>query len=508
MKGAVFLLVAAVMAAALAGCAGEDPGPPVPSPGLVAVAATDLEPGGFYAFAHGGGELVFSARGNGSAEVVLYGADDRRIGRIGLGDAVASGRFVLDDVPAGELVVEVRSLAGEDGLDIRSAGSRVRAFDRLPVHVERHVLFQGPTDQLGLPFVAVTPADENLDLQLLRAPSSLRLVHRGGYEDLAVVVMGESGLVLQAESPGAFASPPPIGGFGFEQVPSQAFEENVRGGRLSAQVSASDMDGVLLLEAWSYSRARPLPSDVAVASEAPRFTYGVLPDQPVSFSVRAGTERLYLLYEGTETDGICPESRPGVPDDGETPCPDAGLVALFDPDDRRVATVRVPFNQTVAVPVDREGEWVAVLLDGEATLGSDRAPADFELHPLEIRSAQLPTDSASPQRGEYGQASAAVDGQGVLFRIAGQYELPSVAQLPIATGPGCGPASLVAFRGGEAIGVWGIDVDFASGSDAVDRPLGPLDPNELLDGGPLSIVYDDFGQDCERMTLVVQGYVR
>lgn len=510
MKGAVFLLVAATVAVALAGCSGDSPGPAVPSPGLVAVAASDLETGGFYAFRHGGGEVTFSSHGNGSAEVVLFGDDDRRLGRIGLGDEAASGRFVLDDVPAGDLVVEVRALTGDGGLDIRSAGTRVRQFERLPVHVERHVLLQRTSDPLGVGLLTATPAEENLDLELLRAPASLRLLHRGNHEDLAVVVAGEGGLVLQAESPGTVPTPPQLGTFGFEQIASQSFGENVRGGRLSAQVSASDFEGVLLLEAWSFSRARPLPSTAEPTADVPRFTYGVLPDQPVSFQVRAGTTMLYLLHEGQETKGICDEQDSGgsapASDEDATPCADAGLVALFDPDDRRVATVRVPFNQTVGLPIDREGEWVAVLLDGEATLGSDRVPADFELHPLEIRSAQVPVDAAGPRSGEYGQATASVDGQGVVFRLTGHYELPTFAQVPVITGPGCGPSTLVARQGNETIGAWGFDPDFSTGS--LEDPLGPLDPNELLDGSPLTLLADGFGRDCERMALIVEGYAR
>lgn len=514
MNGTVFLLVAALAPPILAGCADPaGPGPAVPSPGLVAVASTGLAVGGFYAFRHDGGELAFLAEGDAAADIVLYGGDDRRIGRIGLGGDGAAGRFTIDDVEAGELVVEVRALDGEAGIDIRSAGSRVRDFEALPKHIERHVLLQRPNDAfsgLGLSGLAPNPADENLDLGLLRAPSALRLLVQGSYQDLAVAVVGEDGVVLRAEQSGGPLQP----SFGpsprLVELPSEAFSENVRDGRLSAQVSAADFRGVLLLEADSFSRARPAPVDVASTDDEPTFTYGVLPDQPVSFHVRAGTLWLYLLYEGDASGAAaCREAAEDAGADPDESCGDAALVALFGPDDGRVATVRVPFNQTVAVPVPADGEWVAVLLDGEATLGADRVPSDFELHPLEVRSVRVPADSASNTTGAYGQAVADVTGQGAVYRLRGQWQFPGVFQAPIGTSPSCGPSSIVAAQAGETIGFWGFGTEFDEPSQGGSvEPADSLDPDSLLDGRPLTVVHDDFGPDCERLTLVLDGYVR
>lgn len=514
MNGTVFLLVAAFALPLLAGCADPaGPGPTVESPGLVAVAPTDLSVGGFYAFRHDGGELVFQTEGDVAADVVLYGGDDRRIGRIGLGGDGAAGRFTIDNVDAGELVVEVRALDGGDGIDIRSGGSRVRDFQALPTHIERRVLLQRQNDavsQFGIPTAALQPADENVDFELLRAPSSLRLLLQGNYQDLAVAVVGEDGVVLRAEEPGGPVGPQGFGTFSFEEIPSQSFGENVRDGSLSAQVSAADFRGVLLLEATSFSRARAAPSDVQATDEEPRFTYGVLPEQPVTFHVKAGTQWLYLLYEGDDSGSkACRDAAEEAGADPEKACGEAALVALFGPDDQRVATVHVPFNQTVAIPAVAEGEWVAVLLDGEATLGADRVPADFELHPIEVRSGAVPTDAASAQTGEYGQAEAPVQGQGVVFRITGEFRGATVFQFPLGFGPGCSPATLVARQGGETIGAWGFGADAnANPNDADTAPRGTMDPNGFLDGSPLSVVYDDFGPDCNRMVLAVDGYVR
>lgn len=512
MTGRVFLLVAAFLAAGLAGCADDPPGVPVPDPGLVAVAATELVPGGFYAFDHPGGELAFSTRGNSSAEVVLYGGDDRRIGRIGVGDQDTSGRFVLDDVPAGELVVEVLELEGDDdGLDIRSAGQRVRGFERLPVHVERHLLVQvdfSETSLGGLLPFGGGPVDENKDLQLRRAPSSLRLLYLGSHSDLSVVVSGSSGPVLQAESSGGV---PATGPYDLYPVPGQqVFTENIRDGRLSAQVSAESFQGVLFLEARTFSRARPVEEQGMPTPDVPRFTYGPLPDQPVSFQVHDEAENLYLFYEGTGSEGICRGSVEDPPADADGSCSEAALVALFDADDRRVATVRVRFNETVAIPVDAAGEWVAVLLAGEATLGASRVPADFELHPLDVRTAQVPQAAAGENGGNYGQATSEATVDGVLFRITGVQESPRISGFGVTPlDYRCASPSLIAYQGGEAIAAWGIDEDqYDPGTSGPAEPTAVFDPNALLDGTGLTLVHDDFGPECDRMTLSIEGYSR
>lgn len=502
MNGGAALLVTATLAALLAGCASQAPVPPA------GLGPDELEDGGFYAFRHGGGDLVFALAGDGSAEVVLFGADDVRVGRIGLGEGQASGRFVLDGVGRGEPVVQVLSLNGT--LDLRSGGARVSVFERLPVHIERHTLLQrplGPLGVVGLPGLDPDPADEAIDLHLLRAPSVLRVLAHGVFENLEVRLTGRAGEVLAAEEAGGpFQAG--FGQFGFQEIPGEGSGENVRDGDLEAHIVASHFEGVLLLEAESFSRARAPADGGTVTDETPRFTYGVLPDQPVSFHVRPGTEWLYLFQEGDAASeaarDACRDAEAGAGEAAEDETCDgpAAHVALFGPDDERVATVRVPANATIAVAVPEAGQWVAVLLEGEATLGADRAPADFELHPLDVVAVTAPSQSASGRDGEYGQASGPLQPSGVAFRL---HALDASSTGPVepafVLGPAqCGPSTLVAQQGGETIGAWGFD------------PTAPedegLQATLLLDGGELTLVHADFGPTCARQALQVDGYVR
>lgn len=491
------LLLALLLASAFAGCVADGPVAPLGDLGAQA-----LEAGGFFAFRHDGGPLSFGLDGPGSAEVVLYGGDDARIGRVALDDASSAGRFLLDRVAAGDLVLHVRGLDGN--LSVRSGGEDVQAFAALPTHVERHVLLQrprGPLAPVGLEGVNPldrSPADETVEVELLRAPAHLRLLLQGSYEDLDVRVVGDGGPVLVAEHPSDGVGSPPVVTLDLQEIPSEGYGENVRDGLLTAKVVAADFEGVLLLEAESFSRARPPAGDVQATADEPRFTFGVLPDQPVSFQVRSGAERVFLFQERDgEADDAAPaneacEAEFGAPDE----CPPGAIVALFGPDDERVAIVQVPADRTVAISVAPfgAGEWVAVLLHGAASLGTDLVPADFELHPLEVRAAFSPSAPASDSGGEYARSEEGAAVSGIPFRAAiGQGSDP-FGGLPLLAS--CGPASLSLLQDGETIAAWG----YSSGESDV--------PELLMDGGELTVAYDDFGPGCPQAILAIEGYVR
>jgi hypothetical protein len=484
--------LAALAASLMAGCT-VDPAETADG----AMAPEELAVGGFYAFRHTGGSLSFGLDGPGSAEVVLYGGDDARVGRVALDDARSAGRFVLERVDAGDLVLHVQGLDGN--LTVRSEGREVEAFSSLPTHVERHVLLQrprGPLAPVGLEGVNPLdrePADETVEVQLLRAPSHLRLLLQGSYADLDVRVVGAGGPVLVAEAPsGGFG--PPVVALGLDEIPSEGYGENVRDGLLTAKVAAGDFEGVLLLEAESFSRARPPAAAVEALEGEPRFTFGVLPDQPVSFQVRAGAERIYLFQErdgGSPAEPACEAAEaPGL--DGD--CPPGAVVALFGPHDERVAIVEVPADGVVAVRSVGAGEWVAVLLSGEASLGTDLVPADFELHPLEVEVAFTPESHASGRGGEYASADGPANVAGVPFRAAIGETSDPFGGLPLLAS--CGPASLALRQDGETIGSWGHS----------GQPSGQ--PELLLDGGELTVAYDDFGPGCPQAILAIEGYVR
>ncbi|HJQ93590.1 MAG TPA: hypothetical protein VJ874_04815, partial [Candidatus Thermoplasmatota archaeon] len=343
MKAWVALLAAAAAMPLLAGCSGPSPDTPGPLP--LGVGGSELENGTFYAFAHRGGDLEFAAADNGSADVVLYGADDQRIGHIGVGAEQARGRFVLDGVGPGDLVLHALSVNGT--LEVQSRGAAVTEFRALPVHVERHLLVQRDASLLGIPPVDQgSPVDEVVEVGLLRAPSSVAVLAKATFDSLEVSVTGRSGLVHEVRaSSGPFVGP----GMPFTTLQGESRPENIRDGELTVRVRASGFDGFLVLEARSFSRAEPAAPELRPTTDVPRFTYGELPDQPVGFEVRAGTTFLYLWQEGGPGCGEAEETGTGNQGNQAEACGEGPAhVALFGPRDERVATVAVPANGTLA----------------------------------------------------------------------------------------------------------------------------------------------------------------
>ncbi|MHB1262703.1 MAG: hypothetical protein ACYC2H_13430, partial [Thermoplasmatota archaeon] len=414
MKPWAALLAAVAVVPLLAGCSDD----PAPAPPLVSseITADRLENGTYYAFAHGGGDLDFSVAGNGSAEGVLYGADDQRIGHIGVGAEQARGRFVLEGLDEGELVLHVLAINGT--LDLRSGGSPVMAYRTLPLHVERHLLVERDASTPLFPTLpgVGSSVDETIDLDLLRAPTDVVAVARANYESVDVRASGRSGLVYDGQ--GGQGVPVQFGTF-LDEIPGEFHDENVRDGRLTVRVQATDFSGIVLLEARSYSRARIAEGEAFLSTDVPRFTYGDLPDQPVEFEVRDGTALLYLWQEAPPTAEEASEECQDTANAQQERCA-LGVpahVALFSPDDARVATLTVPANGTLAVPVAEPGTWVAVLLDGAATLGADRVPSDFELRLLDVVETVVPGDAAGQNDGRYGEDRRPLEAAGVPFRI-------------------------------------------------------------------------------------------
>lgn len=504
MKAWAFLLAAGALLPLLAGCNGPPPGEPVPITSTVG--ADRLENGTFYAFRHGGGDLEVAVAGNGSADLVLFGADDERLGHIGVGAERARGRFVLEGVEAGDLVLQAISLNGT--LDLRSGGSAVQQFRALPVHLERHLLVQrGSSSPIpGLPGTGGSTIDEDVEVELLRAPVEIIAIARATYDSLDVVVEGDAGTVYQVSS-GANPIGAPLGVYSGE-MPGEDIPENMHDRFLSAHVQASSFEGVIVLEARSYSRAARAEGEAYRTDEVPRFTYGLLPDQPVSFEVRTGATELYLWQEDPPSAEDLADDCEAAEAGGEEPCvaPDVH-VALFGPADERVATVAVPANGTLAVPVHAAGTWVAVRLDGEATLGADRVPGDFELHPLEVAETTLPAEAAGGEN-EYGQERHELDVPGVPFRFVPAVIGATAAGI-LPTDPSfgligaCTYSSVSVLLEDETIAAWGYEIGRYPALETT-----PIDPALLLGDGELDIAYSDFGPSCDRQGVVVHSYDR
>lgn len=476
----------------LAGCTDGDAAPPVVppvSPGLPAAALTE---GGTYAFAHAGGPLVFTLAGNGDAAFELYDGEDRRLGSVGFSsETTRTSLHRVDGVPRGDVVLRLQTLNGT--LLVESDGQPVLRFMPLGLLVERIVLVStapGPLDVVGIGSpVGGTgePVDEQVPISLRRAPSSLRLLAAGAWSGLDVEVRSERGVVLRLDV--ADSSSTPIASPGRILLPlrAEATPQNLRDGELVAHVRADDLRGALVLEAESYSRA-PLPTPGQDAGQAATFSYGELPAEPVVFTVHQDATRLLLWQEaGNGTNAS---------------------VALFDAHDRRVANVVVPREGVVAVPVSEPGDYVAVRLAGSVSLGADRAPADFDLRPLEVQQTIVPGQPA---------------GNGGLYAIATE-------ELDLPTAFAFDPAVLAVPQGnvdgglGPNLGMFGcsggrfLRVD--QGGEAVLVSLEPVGNEEFdarpfvagalaLGAGALTVTHDGFGDDgCERPAVAIRSYLR
>lgn len=491
---------AAVLALALvpllAGCTDGDAGPatiPPVSPGLP---AAELTEGGFYAFAHAGGSLTFRLDGEGDAAFDLYDGDDVRLGSVGFSsETTRTGFHRIDGVGPGDLVLRVQTLNGT--LRVESGDQAVARFQPLGTLVERVVLASTDAtspDTLGLglaPVLDPTPVDDQVDVALRRAPADLRLLGGGLWSNLSVEVRSERGVVLRADDVGGGVS---LGqARRLDPLPVEAALQNLRGGALVADIRADDLHGAIVLESRSYSRAG-LPTPALAGDAEAGFTYGPLSTTPTAFAVHAQATRL-LLWQA--------DARPGR---------DEAAVALFGPDDRRIATVLVPSRGLVEVAVAGGGDHVAVLLSGNATLGADRAPADFDLRPLETQDLVVPSSVAGDAaRGLYAIASEEVEAPTAYAFVEDRLES---SRQPFDGGGGPPPPMfpfgcdtgrfLRVDHGGEAVLVWPEE------AGVVQQPPAPVLQAALaLSAGLFTVTHDGFGDDgCARPALVIRSYVR
>lgn len=433
-----------------------------------------LRAGQFYAFDHPGGTLEATLADGREASFALHAPDDRRLGTHHLSGGDPPPRLTLGPLPAGPHVLHVISLNGTIGLE----ASRELRFAPLPTHVERHILAQEPHGAVpSVPFVPRGTVDEPLEVDLRHPPTALRLLSDGDFGRLEVVLRDEAGPVLESEWGGPFLDQPFYRSL--EEVPSVFHGERAVGRNLTGKLSAEDLQGVVLLESWSYSRRLPQGQDgVHEATAPPRFSYGRLPQAPVAFHVASGAKTLVAWTE-----------------EPAKPKQEASWVLVFDAQDRKLASLPVLPGTYTAVDVRGGGEYVAVLLGGNATLGSDASPKTVGFRPLDVRTATLPEHPAGKD-GEYGQDEETVAGEGILFDVR-----PAIAddRIFLPAPIDCPPSpSVRVLQDGETLGAWG------PAWRAAPTPVGAL-----LGDGDTTVWHDGFGPSaCSRWAAEAFAYVR
>lgn len=413
---------------------------------------------GFYALDHGGGTVTVTAAKD--AVVGLYGADDIRIGQAHL--RPGQGVAVFPGVAAGPVVLHVASLNATVAVEAPGA----QGLRPLVAHMERVVLVdraprEGLTDFLRL---GSEPVRAEIDVVLQRPPNALFVLSGGGHEGLQVIARSEVGLVLEANPPPRVAGSM-LTGHRLDPLAADVFPANIGGGRLAVEVHADHLDGALLLEAWSYSRAAPRAAPTSMEGELV-FDHGSTDGRPVRVGLHAKATLLGLQND----------------DEGNA------TVAVLGPGDERIGVYRVAPNSTVRVPVGG-GEHVVAPLTGDVRVLVDRVPQDFEMHPLETTEQVYPRRAVGDS-GRYGQRSTEVEVDGVVFD----------AQAAPSSGGGLFPchrgASTRLMADGETIGVW-------SGGHASE----PFEVARRL-AGDLSVVMDGIGADCDGPAVRLVAYVR
>lgn len=477
------LVAAVALLPALAGCIGDRaPEPlPVPEPAPYAVEATEVQAGRFYAFDHDGGLLSLRPAAGASAQVELFDGQDRRVAEYGLGGGEA-GPDVQMELGAGNYVLRFAALNGT--ISMASAGTPVQLMP-LESHVERVVLAQEPKGAVpNVPFVPLRPTHIELDVNLTRTPTGMRLWTDGSFNWLELALGGPAGEVFRATS-GPTAS---FGDFGtaLREVEGLFHASRARNERLVGKLDVEDLQGALILESFSYSRAIPPGQDLQGQRPGrPPFEYGLLPSVPVAFEVAPSAQRLYFaaLADAREVGPF-----------GGGPDSIAAWVSVFGPDDRKLASVPVRAGTYTTLAVNQPGTYVAVLLQGNATLGADAAPKNLGLLPLGVEVQEGPQRPAGSS-GNYGQDSeelAAVPFDVRPTRIDDPFTSP-IPSLACSM-----QESLRILQDGEVVAAFGPMWD------SRDVPAGAL-----LGNGPVTLWHDGFGgSGCMRNGVALHSYRR
>ncbi|MFO1533738.1 MAG: hypothetical protein ABR562_08635 [Thermoplasmatota archaeon] len=473
-KQAAALILLALLAA---GCA--QPTDVVPTAKVSPATAFDLPTGdaasGAFGFHHAGGQVRFGL-GSGSANVTLFGPDDERLAAFPLADDPEAALAVA--APAGDLVVLVSDASRKAaGLRIDSQGAPVARLQRLPMVSSFVVLAQDnvpvmpfPAPSPGLFGRRSWPINLTLDSPPIRG---IELSVAGGYDNLDVALQSGQGALLASSQRGGSSALGPAQGHPFWPVPSTSYPQNASGLRLTGTVAYDGLDGGLVLTWISYSRAGHWPRDDTSAPYAKgAFSYGKLPAGPVQAQL-SGAARVMVLSDAPE---------PGADVRG-------AAVQVWDPQDTPLGPFLVPGSGMVGIPIKAGGDYVFVVMNGTAQLAADRAPSDFDFHPLNVAHEIFPR-SPSGCCSRFGEQTVAVDVQGVPYHVEKSWRQPdSIAGI-------CDDeARLQLIQGNHTVGSNGAD-EFASAG-------------LFLGSGHLSLHAAGFtSETCYEPVVQVSSYLR
>lgn len=496
----------------LAGCLDEGPAPTLLGPASIGI--DEVEAGRFYAFDHRGGSLAIGIEDGDELALHLYSPQDTRLGRLELAPDTFGKDVRLDGLAPGSYVIGVEAINGT--LALLSSGASVELLTVLGSHVERSVIAEVPisTDAtfgivgpIGTAFGQQRPVDESLTVNLSRTPTFMGLLFGGETQDLDVKVTGATGTVLTSE--GAYAATRQgANTFIVEPLPSEFSGQGAKSSDYDVRVTAPHFEGVLILEAYSYSRHVPAnPVDATSSEDDVTFTYGELPGRPVSFQVHKDARALYAWAKDPRP---AEEQEACIDDDGQgnassaaacgSPSDHVAYVAVYGPDDERLGIYRLVPGTLAKIPVARGGDYVAVSHGGLVVMGADKVPVDFEMHVLDVSSTMIGQSDVGDS-DDYEQVAGRTNVSGVAFSITPAMTEPSQGQMgplpPFFEGCPTEGRFRVLDAGNETLGFWGPGL----------RPGASLMPLAVPQGD-IVYVQDGMGGRCGQTVAEVHTYHR
>ncbi|HET6398804.1 MAG TPA: hypothetical protein VFH47_04555, partial [Candidatus Thermoplasmatota archaeon] len=303
-----------------------------------------------------------------------------------------------------------------------------------------------------------------------RAPTDIRLLLRGSVRDVELVLHGAGGTVFEMRGAAFSLLPAVVFPDGFHPIGGEFLRENVVDGRLAGTLAVSGLEGELVLEAASFSRAAATVSaSVDWTQPAPSFRNGLV-EAPSVVTVPDGASRLSLLLE--------PDRAAGRDDEA--------WVAVFGPHDERLAVLRLRPGEVATLATPWAGDYVVAPLSGRVVVGADRLSSDFEPRPLALERTHAP---AQPSRSGMDVRNETVEPRGVPFAVAFE---PARATLF-----GCPDAFLRLDHAGDAIAV-------QDGRRAPDL----LRASALLGDGGLTVASHAAPRGCTPAAFVITAYLR
>lgn len=339
-----------------------------------AVPADELRSRTYYQFFHAGGAL--SLRTTSVASMELFSPADVRLGELSVGNNLTGNAYDTPALPPGDYVLRFASLGNGTTLHNQEEITR---FYPLQEEWGRKILARAPKSLD--PTLGILPQGatfENETTLKIKPADGYRLLFDGGFSNLRIQIRDGGYMVVMDGFSEQFV-PPQVGG---ESLTSRTLDYDAsmaRNGELDIWLSAENLQGAIVLEWTTYSRATGVPSPIVPTGNFVAYPF-TLDGEPQRFDV-AG-ER--LQFQSIEE----------------------AWVIVFNHRYERVAALELLAGDAQAIAV-QPGEYIALATRIDVGIFTDRLPADFSARGVSYHIETLPQRFAPD--GEYHEFSTTLD---------------------------------------------------------------------------------------------------